>query len=290
MTRLVGCLAVLALTCGALAEGPPSTYNPVSDSGIRVGGGGSRGIAVYSNAQTSVGIIGYELPNIGVVLADQLHMTAGGVLDELSFAVAVYYNTESLTGIDATIWIGDANDPENWLYNFTTQQTFPGGIANGQHAVVTLTGLAPQNYVLPQDIILGVNYANPVGQLTGNIGQAVFGPPTIGTSEDFILYGDAYGLPLTPWSWPAYSPNNNFYYRVVVVGEAPPCRGDANCDNVVSFGDINPFVLALSDFNAWRQQFPNCPVGNVDVNGDGQVNFGDINPFVAILSAGGGPC
>ncbi|MEW6250765.1 MAG: PQQ-binding-like beta-propeller repeat protein [Planctomycetota bacterium] len=72
---------------------------------------------------------------------------------------------------------------------------------------------------------------------------------------------------------------------------APPiCRGDCNCDDFVDFGDINPFVQALSDLPGWQQQYPNCPLGNPDVNGDGHIDFGDINPFVAILSAGGGPC
>ena len=69
------------------------------------------------------------------------------------------------------------------------------------------------------------------------------------------------------------------------------CRGDLNCSGTVDFGDINPFVLALSDPNAYRAQFPNCPwPQNADINADGAVNFGDINPFVACLSNGGGPC
>jgi hypothetical protein len=28
--------------------------------------------------------------------------------------------------------------------------------------------------------------------------------------------------------------------------ECPPCRGDLNCDGVIDFGDINPFVALLS--------------------------------------------
>jgi len=64
---------------------------------------------------------------------------------------------------------------------------------------------------------------------------------------------------------------------------APICRGDCNCDGVVDFGDINPFVAVLG--GATPCSFENC-----DVNGDGVINFGDINPFVAILSGGGGPC
>ncbi len=65
--------------------------------------------------------------------------------------------------------------------------------------------------------------------------------------------------------------------------------GDMNCDGFVNFGDINPFVLYLSNFAAWQAAFPGCPATNGDINGDGvygQGSFGDINPFVALLSGG----
>ncbi|MEW6251697.1 MAG: CRTAC1 family protein [Planctomycetota bacterium] len=60
--------------------------------------------------------------------------------------------------------------------------------------------------------------------------------------------------------------------------------GDLNCDGLVNFGDINPFVLALSDPAGYRQQYPDCTLLHGDVNGDGRVDFGDINPFVALLA------
>jgi len=64
--------------------------------------------------------------------------------------------------------------------------------------------------------------------------------------------------------------------------------GDMNCDGVVNFGDINPFVLYLSNFGAWQSAFPGCPAENGDINGDGTYpSFGDINPFVALLAGGG---
>jgi hypothetical protein len=67
----------------------------------------------------------------------------------------------------------------------------------------------------------------------------------------------------------------------------PVIPGDLNCDGSVNFGDINPFVLRLSNPAGYQQQFPGCPDANGDINGDGSVNFGDINPFVALLSGGG---
>ncbi len=61
--------------------------------------------------------------------------------------------------------------------------------------------------------------------------------------------------------------------------------GDLNCDGEVGFGDINPFVLFLSNFAAWQAAYPGCPPTNGDINGDGTYpSFGDINPFVALLT------
>jgi hypothetical protein len=61
-------------------------------------------------------------------------------------------------------------------------------------------------------------------------------------------------------------------------------RGDVNCDGVVDFGDINPFVLLLSDRAAWAGMYPDCLASNGDINLDGVADFGDINPFVALLA------
>ena len=65
---------------------------------------------------------------------------------------------------------------------------------------------------------------------------------------------------------------------------ALPVPGDMNCDGVVNFADINPFVLALTGEVPYEAAFPNCNWLNGDTNGDGTVNFTDINPFVALLS------
>ncbi len=62
--------------------------------------------------------------------------------------------------------------------------------------------------------------------------------------------------------------------------------GDLNCDGAVSVGDINPFVLALTDPDAYRQQFPDCSSFNGDINDDGVVTVGDINGFVALVIGG----
>jgi hypothetical protein len=74
---------------------------------------------------------------------------------------------------------------------------------------------------------------------------------------------------------------------IPLTGEiVPPAvlPGDLNCDGSISFGDINPFVLALTDPDAWQANYPGCPPANGDINADGAVNFRDINPFIALLT------
>lgn len=60
--------------------------------------------------------------------------------------------------------------------------------------------------------------------------------------------------------------------------------GDANCDGVVTVGDIGFFVIALTNPGA----FPGCDLLRCDVNGDGMVSVSDIGPFVAVLTSGEG--
>ncbi|MBP7746390.1 MAG: lamin tail domain-containing protein [Phycisphaerae bacterium] len=63
--------------------------------------------------------------------------------------------------------------------------------------------------------------------------------------------------------------------------------GDMNCDGEVSFRDINPFVLYLTNFTMWSATYTGCPPQIGDINSDGiygEGSFGDINPFVALLA------
>ncbi len=63
-----------------------------------------------------------------------------------------------------------------------------------------------------------------------------------------------------------------------------PQLGDLNCDGLVNNGDIDPFVLAVTQPALYAISFPDCDIDLADCNGDGFVNNGDIDPFVAILS------
>ncbi|MEM0492688.1 MAG: C25 family cysteine peptidase [Candidatus Thermoplasmatota archaeon] len=63
--------------------------------------------------------------------------------------------------------------------------------------------------------------------------------------------------------------------------------GDLNTDNKVDFGDINPFILALtSGETAYYQKYPDGYYYTADINQDGKLDFGDINPFVRLLTGG----
>ena len=68
-------------------------------------------------------------------------------------------------------------------------------------------------------------------------------------------------------------------------------NGDLNCDGIVDFDDIDPFVAALScqggELDCWDTI---CPWANADCNCDNTVNFDDIDPFVAVLSTGDSSC
>lgn len=72
----------------------------------------------------------------------------------------------------------------------------------------------------------------------------------------------------------------------ITVGQSTRRPGDLNCDGLVNNFDIDPFVLALSDADAYAAQFPNCDRLNADANNDGLVNNFDIDPFVVLLAGG----
>jgi hypothetical protein len=86
------------------------------------------------------------------------------------------------------------------------------------------------------------------------------------------------------------NPNNSMTeaaiddFAIAALVCTPPSLGDLNCDGTVNFGDINPFVKALSDPAGYAATYPDCPLSNRDINGDGVFDFGDINPFVALFT------
>ena len=65
---------------------------------------------------------------------------------------------------------------------------------------------------------------------------------------------------------------------------APPrITGDTNCDGVLNFFDIDPFVVALLTPEVYDDLYPACDILTADINGDTLVDFFDIDPFLDIL-------
>ena len=62
--------------------------------------------------------------------------------------------------------------------------------------------------------------------------------------------------------------------------------GDCNCDGVVDFFDIDPFVLAITDPAAYAAAYPDCDIATADCNEDGTIDFFDIDPFVGLITGG----
>jgi hypothetical protein len=81
---------------------------------------------------------------------------------------------------------------------------------------------------------------------------------------------------------------NNWWMAVDNVRvEAEPLTfvvGDANDDGAFDFGDIEAFVLALLDQEAYSLLYPNVNVNDtLDFYGDGFFDFGDLEAFVIAL-------
>lgn len=64
-------------------------------------------------------------------------------------------------------------------------------------------------------------------------------------------------------------------------------RGDTNCDGMINFFDIDPFILAVLDPAGYAAAFPGCRLGNANANGDGAVDLFDVDAFVTLLFARG---
>lgn len=65
--------------------------------------------------------------------------------------------------------------------------------------------------------------------------------------------------------------------------ENPILVGDSNCDNAVDLDDIDAFVLALLDINAYIAANPCCDPLSADVDLNGVRDGRDVSAFVALL-------
>ncbi len=67
-------------------------------------------------------------------------------------------------------------------------------------------------------------------------------------------------------------------------------QGDANCDGVTDFFDIDPFLQSLFDPTGYAAAFCGGSACAVDIDCNGVVDFFDIDPFVQCLFSSCPPC
>ena len=160
--------------------------------------------------------------------------------------------------------VGIASD-DSWLAGFSLSQdaifsAFESGVSapfepNVPHTF-ELRSYDMRTYVLSIDAIEVIE---------GNLWESL--------STSFVNWGDG--------TYPDGSLARWAFFRFGVVHA--PVTGDVNCDGTVDFRDINPFVQALTDADAYQNTYPDCWPENADINADGSVDFADINPFIGLL-------
>jgi len=59
--------------------------------------------------------------------------------------------------------------------------------------------------------------------------------------------------------------------------------GDLNCDGLIDGDDIQPFVTALLDPDAYEAQYPECSLCAGDVDGDGDLDADDAAALTTLV-------
>ncbi len=151
-----------------------------------------------------------------------------------------------------------------------------------------------------RDLVFGGIFSGDASVLP-NLGDGTFGPPInnhIGDGAIRTAIADRTGngtldLLVVGLSGQVVFLENDFLPAASldendngIPDECETLPGDMNCDGAVSVGDINPFVLALTDPAGYAAMFPDCNILNGDCSDDGLVTVGDINCFVALVTGG----
>jgi hypothetical protein len=172
------------------------------------------------------------------------------------------------------IGIAAGSYPYGWLFSgFTNDQGLDGlnntwADGNALYTALVQLGSPPA-------------FAPPAGLLVTTLR---FRKLTVGAPTSVGLLAN-YGQYSHTAVYDGYTPGLNVTGTLTNAALTPSARGDTDCSGRVDFGDINPFVLAMSDSAAWQAAFPGCDYLNNDLDCDGDVDFADINSFVALLSA-----
>jgi len=176
---------------------------------------------------------------------------------EISFATqwdSDIHNHQVLIILDGTAWdMRYATYEENVRFNITGSGTNGGP---GQFAITR----GKETQIVPADgFTVGIFWDN--------------GTWAKGTVSALDLVADQLGLRMTSRQYNAH--------LFTTTHTAP--RGDTNGDGAVDFGDLTPFVTALTSPDDFQGIFPvSC-----DLSRDDLCNFADLTPFANALTGGG---
>ncbi len=230
-------------------------------------------VTVLLNNSNATFVMGAHFPLSGsrpysVALAD---VDGDGDLD------AAVANSASTFGDPSVAFLGNNGDATFAPAVYYDAGSTPYAVSAGDFDLDGDVDLAVANH----DAVLNVI------SLLVNDGQGTFGPPLAFPAGGYPYSVLAANLNADAGTDLACAIGTDTGSLTVLINQTPfdpGIAGDLNCDALVNFGDINPFVLALTDPAAYEQAFPACSIVNGDINADGSVDFGDINPFVALLA------
>ena len=191
-----------------------------------------------ANGLAVVSIDDLENPSFTLILAEDFTGTVG-TTDIDTNNDGVVDDTSSIVGIMDVIGALDSLD--DFAYG-------------SQLGGVVVIGDGTDPLLVFRDGTTGAVYANVAG-------------PTVLDSSGEVVTGDFSADPAVP-TFGSMNPSLGGVSTVVL--------GDANCDGVVNFLDITPFIALVTTGDIKAQG---------DIDGSGVVDFLDITPFIFILSA-----
>ena len=190
--------------------------------------------------------------------------------------VTVTDNRAVQHGVECTKWTDTTNEPTS-----AESAEIPGEFAYA--ATARLDGLPTEGFallVIDNQAALAATAVPSVLEIYQQW-QLVLGG--IVTPIGLILEPRT-GIGRTYFAFDLTDPGLDITVELVRLETRELVLGDTNCDGLLNFGDINPFVLVLTNPAAWQAAYPDCLMAVADINGDGNVDFGDINEFVGLLA------
>lgn len=153
------------------------------------------------------------------------------------------------------------------------------GVSERNDAVITCARSSPTEYISMVTALRLVS--DPPGTFRAPVTQRVnTGPYTRNRWGDYSTVDFDPAQPNLLWAHHEYASGSSWNTWIARVDLG---WGDLNCDGLLDFADINPFVLRLTDPGGYQALYPECPLENGDIDGDGLADFADINPFVDLL-------